>query len=72
MVDISMEMGLVGLAAVVGLGIPIWKKYKTAILNKIGKKVDELEDVIEDKTGIDLEISDAVDNVLDKVVENLI
>lgn len=67
--DLSSEQILFVVALLATLALPIWMKYKEALTKKTEELLDDVEDLIEEKTGIDVELSDAVDEVLDKASE---
>lgn len=67
--DLSSEQILFVVALLATLALPIWMKYKETLAKKAEDLLDDVEDLIEERTGIDVELSDAVDEVLDKASE---
>jgi len=65
------EVLLIALATLVALALPLWMKYKSQILNRFSEKLDDLEEVIEETTGIDVELSEVVEEVLEDAVEDV-
>tara|TARA_R110000824_G_scaffold143003_2_gene310391 strand:+ start:3470 stop:3835 length:366 start_codon:yes stop_codon:yes gene_type:complete len=61
--------------ALATIGLYLFTKYRKNILFKTQDIADELEDLVEDATGIDIEISEAVNEVVEdalKIVEQVL
>jgi len=59
---------IVALAAT--LILPLWMKYRSSLLGKVEEVLDDVEDLIEEKTGIDVELSEVVEEVMEKVADS--
>lgn len=59
---------IVALAAT--LILPLWMKYRSSLLGKVEEVLDDVEDLIEEKTGIDVQLSEVVEEVMEKVADS--
>ena len=51
------------------IGLLLLNRLKGKLRLRFSKAVDDLEDVIEDETGLDLEISEVINEVLEEVLD---
>jgi len=55
--------------ALATIGLYFLNKYKTQIFSKASLIGEDLEELIEEKTGLDVEISDVIEEVIEDVVK---
>ena len=68
---LSNEQILFIVALVAALILPLWMRHKDKLMKKAEEVLDDVEDIIEDKTGLDIELSDAVGEVLEDVADSV-